>query len=63
MNIKKIKQELRRSACEEEYPMFLYLSGEAAEAAVSYLPENSVYTWPSSGDQKRTFFLLVAEAM
>lgn len=61
MTNSKIKQELRRSACEDVYPWTLSRIW-AAEGAVFFC-DGHEYIDALSTDDQRTFFLLVAEAL
>lgn len=63
MNKAKIKAELRRIACNEQYPMFADLSTETCDVAEYYLPDNNEFDWDDDLENKRIFFLLVAEAL
>lgn len=57
-----IKAELRREA-KRKFPMFINLSRETCYEAEKFLPPIGKHPWCKSGDRKRTFMLLLAEAM
>lgn len=61
MTNSQIKQELRRSACEDEYPR---ADGDCFSAASSFV-DYDADEWVSDlgANDKRTFFLIVAEAI
>jgi len=63
MNIKEIKQELRRSACEDEYPLFDMDGFALEEACVYKSAAHGEFIGGLLNDDQRTFFLLVAEAL
>lgn len=60
MNKSQIKAELRRSACEDEYPW-----DGISVAAFMHAREfaGNKFIWDLKPDAQRTFFLLVAEAL
>jgi hypothetical protein len=61
MTKSQIKAELRREAM-QPYPMFVALNGKAWDEALSYTSNRRIANFKSI-DDKRTFFLLVAEAL
>lgn len=64
MTKSQIKAELRRNACSVRFPMFCNLSVQANEATEFFLGDFRRYgDWDNNGENKRIFFLLVAEAL
>lgn len=63
MTKSQIKAELRRSACSDSHPMFAHLSVEASDATSYFLPARGQHPWDEDCENKRYFFLLVAEAL
>lgn len=61
MNKQQIKAELRRSACEDENPLY-QLSSEAYLATWELRIPSEQLGYMSQSD-RRTFFLLIAEAL
>lgn len=63
MNKQQIKAELRRSACEDRFPLWLIKDDAFIEASYFIRLDRAEFVSFLCEDDQRTFFLLVAEAL